>query len=147
MTEQNHSGRLTSGNWLSFAPRTFLQRDHSRTVQRPRELSLPIWERVDHFIYDSKRWQLISVLFAVTLFKTGIWFNPILLDRSRLIAQNPFANPLQDLPTFHYLYWSWLAPFVAWLVGATGRLSFFCFHLFFSLAFTGLFIVTVFSRF
>ena len=148
MTEQNHSGRLTIGNWLlSFSPRTVPPRNHSRTAQRPRELLVPIGERVEQFVYHSRRWKLISVLFAVTLFKTGIWFNPILLDRSRLIAQNPFANPLQDLPTFHYLYWSWLAPFVAWLVGATGPLSFFCFHLFFSLAFTGLFIVTIFSRF
>jgi hypothetical protein len=64
---------------------------------------------------------------------------------SRLIAQDPFTNPFQD-PNAHALYWSWLGPFLAWLLGATSPAAFFALHLVLSVGFAVLFIVTAFSH-
>jgi hypothetical protein len=101
--------------------------------------------KVDCFIFESKAWKLIVVVFGITLFKTGIWYIPN-LDVSLAIAQNPFANPFSDQKT-HYLFWSWLGPFVAWAIGLKSTFTFFMFHLAFSIAFSLLFISVVFFRF
>jgi len=100
---------------------------------------------IEDFIYKSPSWKLVSVILIATLFKTGIWYIPN-LDASQLIAQNPFVNPFED-PNAHYLFWSWFGPFLAWFIGANGKWSFFFFHLFFSIAFTALFVRYVFKRF
>jgi hypothetical protein len=99
---------------------------------------------VERFIYEAPVWKLISLIVIVMVFKTGIWCIPN-LSSSRLIALNPFTNPFHD-PNTHYLYWSWLAPFLAWRIGATGNVSFFLFHLFFSITFTVLFVTVAFAR-
>lgn len=101
--------------------------------------------KIEKFIFESEAWKLILVISLLTLFKTGIWYIPN-LGGPQAIAQNPFVNPFSD-PNAHYLFWSWLGPFLAWLIGATGKLQFFTFHLFFSLAFTLLFIKIAFNAF
>ncbi len=105
---------------------------------------MKVGQFVERFIYQSAAWKLVLLILLVTLLKTGIWCIPD-LSSSRLIAFNPFINPFAD-PNTHYLYWSWLEPFLAWRIGATGQMSFFIFHLFFSLAFTALFLKVAFTR-
>ncbi len=101
--------------------------------------------KIEEFIFESDAWKLILVIALLTLFKTGVWFIPN-LGSSQVIAQNPFSNPFPD-PNSHYLFWSWLGPFLAWLIGATGKWQFFAFHLLFSISFTFLFIRIVFNTF
>jgi hypothetical protein len=99
---------------------------------------------LERFIYQAPAWKLISVILLLTLFKTGIWCIPN-LSSSRAIALNPFVNPFAD-PNTHYLYWSWLEPFLAWSIGATGGVAFFVFHLCFAAAFTALFMRLLWKR-
>ncbi len=94
-------------------------------------------DRLQNFIFYCPVRKLIAILFSVSLLKTGIWYIPN-LGASLLIAQNPFVNPFPD-PDAHYLYWNWLQPFVAWLIGAKNFWQFFVFNLAFSVAFTALF--------
>ncbi|MBB3808903.1 hypothetical protein [Pseudochelatococcus contaminans] len=102
--------------------------------------------KIEKFIYESAAWKFILVIGLLTLFKTGIWYIPN-LSTTQSIAQNPFASPFSEYSTDHYLFWSWLGPFVAWLIGATGKWQFFAFHLAFSVAFTLLFIRIAFTNF
>jgi hypothetical protein len=95
------------------------------------------------FVFETHPAKLVLLILLLMLIKIGIWNFPA-LSTYRLIAQNPFVNPF---PGGHYLMWSWLGPFLAWLVGAAGPVPFFLFHLACSLAFTALFIWLVFSRF
>ena len=90
-------------------------------------------------------WKLVLMILAAVLVKSGIWVIPT-IESSRAIAANPFVNPFSD-SSQHFLFWNWLGPFLAWVVGARSRLAFILFHLAFSLAFTFLFFRTVFSRF
>jgi hypothetical protein len=101
--------------------------------------------RIEKFIFETELWKLILVISFLTVVKTGVWHTPS-LNASLEIAQNPFINPFSD-PNAHFLFWSWLGPFLAWLVGATSKWQFFALHLLFSLAFTFLFTKMVFSRF
>lgn len=101
--------------------------------------------KIEQFIFESDAWKLVLVILLLTLFKTGIWYIPN-LESSLAIAQNPFTNPFQD-QNAHYLFWSWLGPFLAWLIGATDKWKFFLFHLLFSVAFTLLFIKVIFNTF
>lgn len=99
-----------------------------------------------NFIYETQRWRLVTILVIMSILKSGIWIIPN-LSFSWMIAQNPFVNPLQQWPEAHYLYWSWLAPFLAWCIGATGKAAFVAFHFAFSLGFSAFFIVLIFKRF
>ena len=101
--------------------------------------------KIEKFIFASDAWKLVLVISLLIFFKTGIWYIPN-LGMSQSIAQNPFTNPFHD-PNAHYLIWSWLGPFLAWLIGVTGKWQFFSFHLFFSVAFTLLFIRIAFNIF
>ena len=105
---------------------------------------MKVLEKVESFIFESPLWKFVLVLLSLSFFKTGIWYMPNLEDY-RIIANNPFINPYPD-PNMQYLFWSWLGPFVAWLVGAQSKWAFILFHLMFSVAFTGLFIKLVLSR-
>lgn len=100
--------------------------------------------QLERFVFAAPAWRLVTALLLITLVKTGIWQIPN-FGASRLIAQDPFVNPFQD-PNAHALYWSWLGPFLAWLVGATGPGSFFGLHLVFSLAFIAVVTATAFHR-
>ena len=101
--------------------------------------------QLEKFIFEAKAWKLILALVLLSLFKTGIWYIPI-MHGSQMIAQNPFVNPFQADPNAHYVFWSWLGPFLAWLVGATSKGPFFVFHLLFSAAFTMLFMKVAFDN-
>jgi len=101
--------------------------------------------RIEKFIFESEPWKLILLISLLTILKTGIWYAPS-LNASLAIAQDPFVNPFTD-PYAHFLFWSWLGPFLAWLIGATTKGQFFAFHLLFSLLFTILFTKVAFSRF
>jgi hypothetical protein len=106
----------------------------------------PVLRPIQRLVYGSKRWKLISFLMAATIFKAGIWYIPNIVA-SVMIVRSPFANPLSGHPDAQYIYWSWLAHFLAWLARANGKLSLFCFELLFSVAFTALFVLVVFARF
>lgn len=106
---------------------------------------MQILQNIENFIYRSPTWKLVSTILLIMLFKTGVWCIPS-IEASRLIAQYPFMNPFED-PLGHYLLWSWLGPFLAWVVGAEGQCSFFLFHFIFSIAFTFLFIKMLFVYF
>jgi hypothetical protein len=99
----------------------------------------------ERLIYESRAWKFIAAIAAVALFKTGIWYIPN-LGASQAIAQNPFTNPFVD-PDAHYLFWRWLGPFLAWVVGANGQWSFFLFHLVIAIAFWLLFVGVAMTRF
>ncbi|MDP1547727.1 MAG: hypothetical protein Q8L87_17100 [Anaerolineales bacterium] len=100
---------------------------------------------IERVIFESPTWKFILLVFAITLVRTGIWQIPN-LELSLQIAQDPFNNPFTDNDA-HYLFWNWLGPFLAWLVGAKSKAAFFLLHLTFSIAFTLLFIRIAFSRF
>ena len=101
--------------------------------------------KLEQFIFEARVWKLLLVLALLILFKTGIWYIPI-MHGSQLVAQDPFTNPFTQYPDAHYVVWSWLGPFLAWLVGATGKLEFFLLHLLFSLAFMVLFVKVAFDN-
>ncbi len=100
--------------------------------------------QVERLIFAAPASRLVTAVLLLGLVKTGVWQIPN-FGASRLIAQDPFTNPFQD-PNAHALYWSWLGPFLAWLLGATSPAAFFALHLVLSVGFTVLFIVTAFSH-
>lgn len=100
---------------------------------------------IERVVFESQTWKFILLILAITLIRTGIWQIPN-LELSLQIAQDPFNNPFTDNDA-HYLFWNWLGPFLAWLVGAKSKAAFFLFHLAFSAAFSLLFIRIVFARF
>lgn len=104
---------------------------------RPRG-AVNLVDKLEGFLFRSSLLKLALVLAAVAVLKSGIWHIPN-LDTYQQLAQNPFAVPPAWEPGAHYLLWSWLGPFLAWLVGATGFIPFFLMHLVFSVLFTALF--------
>ena len=46
---------------------------------------------VESFLFDSPVGRVIAVLFAIMLFRTGIWYIPN-LEEARAIAVNPFVR-------------------------------------------------------
>jgi|GEM_PF-650864 hypothetical protein len=106
---------------------------------------MELLKKIESFIFESSARKLILVVFAIMFFKTGVWCIPN-LGSSQAIAQNPFVTPFSD-PNAHYLFWNWLAVFLAWVVGAKSTVAFFMFHFAFSIAFSLLFIKVVFTRF
>ncbi len=99
---------------------------------------------VERLIFSQPRWRFLTALFAIMFVKTGVWHIPN-LSASADIARNPFVVYTSD-PTAQYLMTSWLSPFVAWFLGATGEGPFLALHLGFSLAFTTLFAILTFRR-
>lgn len=104
-----------------------------------------VLNKVEKLIFEVDAWKLVLIIALLGFVKTGIWYIPN-LGASQVIATNPFSNPFSD-PDAHYLFWSWLGPFAAWLIGANGKWQFLVFHLFFSIAFTLLFIKIAFDNF
>ena len=68
--------------------------------------------------------KLIFLLFAISLFKTGLWYHPALWNMLE-IAKNPFENIFEGEVSKYYLYSSWLSPYFAYLLNLTNKLSFF----------------------
>jgi hypothetical protein len=99
---------------------------------------------IEQALFGWPRARFLTLVFFAMFVKTGIWHIPNLLV-SRRIAENPFTVPIAN-PVDQYLMTSWLAPFLAWLIGATGEGPYLLLHLVFSLAFTALFVVLAFTR-
>jgi hypothetical protein len=91
-------------------------------------------DRLETFLFEAPLRHVLTLIAAVCLLRTGIWTIPNMY-RSRELAVDPFQVPFDD-PQIHYLVWSWLSPFTAWLLGATGSWSYFLLHLAFSVAFS-----------
>ena len=81
--------------------------------------------------------RLITLLIFCAFIKIGIWYIPN-LELSQALARYPFANPFTD-PKAHYLFWNWLSPFIAYMLGLKTWLRFFLLHLSFAVFFIGLF--------
>jgi len=94
---------------------------------------LRIADYAEAFVFRSSKHTLLGVVFLLTVVKSGIWYIPNMF-LMRHIADSPFANTLEE--NSHYLFWHWLGPFLAWLIGATALWPLFLFHLAFSLGFT-----------
>jgi len=81
---------------------------------------------------DTPRWKYLTVLFGLLFLRTGVTFvAPVLVP----IAQDPYRNPFTS-PLDHYVYWSWLAPFLAHQIGATDGVRLTLFYLAFSILFS-----------
>lgn len=99
----------------------------------------------ERFIFETPAWKFVAIVLATTLMKSGIWEIPN-LGALQVLAMDPFKNPFQ-IPEQQYLFWNWLGSFIAHEIHATSPRRFFLLHLAFSMAFTALFVKTVFSRF
>lgn len=104
---------------------------------------MEVTARIERFLFDARPWKLLVVVFLLCLVKTGIWTypNPNALFA---MAQDPFANPFTN-PDEHYMMWSWLGVWVAWLIGATSLHSLFVYYLLLAVAFTCLFVRIAFA--
>lgn len=101
-----------------------------------------VTSRFAAWVLDTPRWKFLAVLFTVMFFRTGMTFvAPALLPIAKDPYHNPFTNPYE-----HYLFWSWLGPFLAHQVGATTPLTFTLFYLTFSLLFSLLMVRWLFTR-
>ncbi|MGL3607530.1 hypothetical protein ACSV9I_13520 [Rhizobium sp. G187] len=99
---------------------------------------------IERLIFSLPLPAFVLAVFGVMLFKVGVWYMPG-LGLSQQIAANPFVNPLTD-PNAHYIYWSWLPPFLAWVLGIHGEAAYLLYHFAFSLAFVGLFTLLAVKR-
>jgi len=106
---------------------------------------MKVIENIERLLFKSPVWVFVMMLYLMTLIKTGVWAIPN-LSMSLELAQNPFTNPLPN-PDDHYIFWSWLGNYFAWVIGARTLLSFFLFHLVCNIAFSAILIATLFSRF
>lgn len=98
-------------------------------------------DRLAGWVLDVPRWRFLTWLLLVMFVKTGMTdVAPALLAIVKDPYRNPFTNPFE-----HYLFWSWLGPFVAHLIGADKPWSFTLFYLVFSLAFTVLMVRWLFA--
>ncbi|MFN4018861.1 MAG: hypothetical protein ACK4JB_26240 [Reyranella sp.] len=84
------------------------------------------------------------LLFAAMLAKTGLWLIPNIGDGLR-IAQDPFAQTIQE-PSAQYIMSSWLAPFIAWLLGARTEAPFLLVYLGYVLGFLALVVTLAFAE-
>jgi hypothetical protein len=106
---------------------------------------MKLLQKLEDFIFNSPRGRLIKCLISIMILKTGIWVIPN-IAMTRIIARNPFINPFQYNPNAHYLLYSWLLPFLAWVLRSYNKYTFFIFSLCFSIGFTILFIKTIFKK-
>ena len=121
------------GDELANAPSTANTGEEAAPYLTDQRWTQRIAGGFERFLFNSPTWAYIATIHMLMLVKTGLWAMPNLL-LVRQIAANPFVNPFAD-PFAHYLFWNWLAPWLAWLIGATGETSFFVFNLAFLIAF------------
>ncbi|QIK74308.1 hypothetical protein [Nocardioides piscis] len=89
---------------------------------------------LERLVFETRPWLFTAILIGVILLKTGVWWIPN-LSLSIMAAQNPFADPNFADPNADYLFWNWLAMFLAWALGATSFAPYFLLHLGFAVAF------------
>lgn len=102
-------------------------------------------DRIEQFVYGSRRGWLIGIALFVSFIKTGVWYVPN-IDGWYPMSQDPFHNPFNE-PIGQYIFWNWLGPFLAWLLRIHDRSVFMYFHLCFAIAFTIAFVVYIFRNF
>lgn len=90
--------------------------------------------RIENLLQNTQPWYFAGAGLFITVLKTGIWYIPN-IGTSVAIAIDPFRNPLTD-PDAHYIFWSWLDPFIAWLLGLNSESQLIQLNLIFSLAST-----------
>jgi hypothetical protein len=105
-------------------------------------VSSKLTDRLAAWVLDTPRWKFLSALFVLMFLRTGV--TPVAPALVRL-AKDPYTLPWTD-PYQHYLFWSWLGPFLAHLVHATTKPMFTLFYLAFSLGFTALMVRWMFTR-
>ena len=94
---------------------------------------------ISRLIFNSPRTLFIVAVWAIVVVKSG--FGIFNLELLAQLAENPFTNPITE-PHLHFLFWSWLTPFLMWTLGIATPTGVLCFFIFFSIAFTLLFILT-----
>lgn len=94
------------------------------------------------WVLDLPRWKFLTALFVIMFFKTGVTF---VAPALALVAKDPYHNPYTN-PFEHYLFWSWLGPWLAHLVGATSSFKFTMFYFVFSVGFMVLMTRWIFTR-
>jgi hypothetical protein len=87
-------------------------------------------EQVERAIFDSSALSFCTWITVLVIARTGIIWQ--LGDAYRL-TQDPFAQISSD-PDLQYLTWSWLQPFLAWLLGLNDGPRYFLFTLAISVA-------------
>jgi hypothetical protein len=88
--------------------------------------------RIGSWVLTAPRWQYLSALFTIMFLRTGVTFvAPVLVP----IVENPYRNPFAN-PREHYLYWSWLGPFLAHQIGATDPVTLTLLYLGFAILFS-----------
>ena len=107
---------------------------------------MSLFEKLENFLFQTPVWKLILFLFLIMLFKTGIFYHPNLhyhLD----VAKNPYTNFFENEGNLDLFYMSYFGSWLAQFIGATSKMSFFLFHLVFSVSFSFLFIKIIFKNF
>ena len=94
---------------------------------------------ISRLIFNSPRTLFIVAVWVIVVVKSG--FGIFNLELLAQLAENPFTNPITE-PHLHFLFWSWLTPFLMWTLGIATPTGVLCFFIFFSIAFTLLFILT-----
>lgn len=102
---------------------------------------LRVVDGIARAIHESPRWKFLTVLLAIAILKSGVWFVPnIALSAS--IAEDPFTSHPESV----YLMENWLAGFLAWLLGMHGTLPYLLMHALFAVAFVAVVLVLLFRR-
>lgn len=84
-------------------------------------------------------------LTLIIILKVGIWYHPALWKLLE-ISIDPFSNTLISNPYSHYLYYNFLGGFLGNLFGFNTKITFFLYHLFFSIIFFYLYVHFVFKK-
>lgn len=84
-------------------------------------------------------------LTLIIILKVGVWYHPALW-RLLEISIDPFNNTSIINPYAHYLYYNFLGGFLANLFGFNTKITFFLFHLSFSITFFFLYMYFVFKK-
>lgn len=104
-----------------------------------------LFQSIDRFIFFQPFSTFALTLSFFAFLKIGVWYIPN-LELSQSLSLDPFSNPFND-PNAHYLFWNWLSPFIAWLLGIKTWFRFFILHLIFAIAFTTVFLWMIYDRF
>ncbi len=103
--------------------------------------SMPLISRLSCWIFHSPRLFFVGCVLVLIIFKCGIGESS-LLEQKAAMAANPFVNPFDG--DKHYLFSTYLSPFLMWCLGLSSPKAFFYFHLVFAFLFTFLFARTAF---
>ncbi len=100
-----------------------------------------VFTAVDDFIFKIPIYWFVSIILIILFIKSGININSYIIYQFSIV-QNPFMNQ----HTAKFLQYSWLAPYLAWLLHIKSPYHLFLFYLFFNYLFFILFICLLFHR-